>query len=133
MSGHHSTPAPPRILRRTQSSTALLHRNLSSSSLTSRNTYESRRGDHVVLEFEDPTASPLKSPQQRLALVPPLKRVPPTLSRAMTWTGPGTPVEETGLTRLQAAFGAIRALASPMVEAKGSFGYSDGVAKGDEN
>jgi hypothetical protein len=86
-----------------------------------------------VLKFEDPTASPLKSPQQRLALVPPPKRVPPTLSRAMTWTGRGTPVEETGLTRLQAAFGAMRALASPMVEGKRSFGYVDGVAEGDEN
>jgi hypothetical protein len=81
-----------------------------------------------VLKFEDPTASPLKSPQQCLALVPPPKRVPPTLSRATTWTGPGTPMEETGLTRLQAAFGAIRAL-----EGKGGFGYVDGVAEGDEN
>jgi alkyl hydroperoxide reductase subunit AhpC len=133
MSGHHSTPAPPRILLRTQSSSALLPRNLSSSSLTSRNTYESRRGEHVVLKFEDPTANPLKSPQQRLALVPPPKRVPPTLSRATTWTGPGIPVKETELTRLQAAFGAIRALASPMVEGKGSFEYSAGVAEGDEN
>jgi hypothetical protein len=87
-----------------------------------------------VLKFSDPTANPQGSPQQQSAFPSP-RIVPAPLSRATTWTGPSTSAEgESVLTRLQAAFGVSRGLASPGVETPGSAGvgveYFDGREEG---
>lgn len=59
--------------------------------LAKQNTYESRRGSTVVLEFADPTSSPQKSPLPTPTTVGMPRHhsagPPPTLSRGKSWQG----------------------------------------------
>lgn len=97
-SGHSTAPPTPGTgMRRTNSRP----HNFS-------NTYESRDGSQIVLEFADPVASPKVSPATPLAMMTQLpsgrmrprslsisqqssRVAPPTMSRAMSWTGASRP------------------------------------------
>ncbi|KAH7067777.1 thioredoxin-like protein [Paraphoma chrysanthemicola] len=71
-SGYSSAPPTPGPLSRRRSTNSTL----SAARLKMHNTYESRTGSHVVLEFADPTLSPHGSP------------LPFPLSRSSSWQGP---------------------------------------------
>jgi hypothetical protein len=106
-----------------------------------RNTYESRRGSHVVLEFAEPTASsPTGSPRtsasgSRNHNYGP----PPTLSRAASWQGqqpvngwkspePATP----GQTRLQQTFEVIKKMSAGLASPRLDYGrWSGSAAEGE--
>ncbi|KAH7065928.1 thioredoxin-like protein [Paraphoma chrysanthemicola] len=92
--GRSSVPPTPGLLARSRSTNSTL----SAARLKTHNTYESRRGSHVVLEFADPTLIPHGSPHPLSAPIPstPLPASPSTgrkpppfpLSRASSWQGP---------------------------------------------
>lgn len=77
-SGPSTAPPTPSLQRRTRSANSILPH------LAKHNTYESRTGSHVVLEFADPTSSPQGSPNPQCT--PATTSVP--LSRATSWQGP---------------------------------------------
>ncbi|KAF1847519.1 thioredoxin-like protein [Cucurbitaria berberidis CBS 394.84] len=107
--------------------------------LAKHNTYETRHGSHIILEFADPTSSPTASPSAGSApsLSPPVHRQPsfsrgnsPALSRATSWGGTSvtngwarkssdptketasTPARASSQTRLQATFETIKKMSA---------------------
>ncbi|KAH5211510.1 hypothetical protein HBI62_201760 [Parastagonospora nodorum] len=124
----HST-APPCLLR-AQSSNSVVQQRLASRNTA--NTYESRRGSQVVLEFADPTAaSPKGSPQ------PALFPKAPALTRAASWQcstaangdgwkSPGTP----GQTRLQQTFDTIKKISAGLASPRLDYGRDWGSRSG---
>jgi hypothetical protein len=107
------------------SSNSVVHQRLA----PPNNTYESNRGDLVVMEFADPTSASAQGNPQRTLMPVGTREMPPTLSRAATWQGimqmngsgrrsPEAPV--LARTRLEATFEAIKkmsaGLASPRLD-----------------
>lgn len=109
-SGHSTAPSAPIRLTRANTSNSI------PLALTQRTKFESLDGNHVVLEFAEPTVSPLGH----------LYKPPPSLPRAMSWTGPDMSHEwqsssdtssssaavAPSQTRLQATVGAIRRMST---------------------
>jgi hypothetical protein len=118
---HASPPDFQPFLRGTSSGTDSLSGHSTVPSTPARlqqNMYESRTGSQILLEFADPTSSPLTSPLPR----------PPSLLRANTWTGPASSVVwkveggSPGQTRLQATFETLRKIGAGLAMPKGDVG-----------
>lgn len=133
-SGHSTAPPTPTLQSRTKSSQSIPPR------LAMQNTYESRRGSHVVLEFADPTASPPHGPSTPATRPSSARQM---LTRTTSWNGPSpgrvdgwankspevgkgsghlSPPTPASQTRLQATFEAIKKMSSGLASPRKSEG-----------
>ncbi|CAO2651523.1 Nn.00g040930.m01.CDS01 [Neocucurbitaria sp. VM-36] len=151
---HISSPTDSSSGNSTASSTPVVRPQPTPSSIPTRlakhNTYETRHGSHIVLEFADPTSSsPIASPSASSApptvgLSPPMHRrqshgrnTSPTLSRATSWAGTSgangwtrkssdttketPPVAAGTQTRLQATFETIKKMSAGLASPRLDF------------
>ncbi|KAJ4355867.1 uncharacterized protein N0V89_003888 [Didymosphaeria variabile] len=112
--------------------------------LSPRNTYESRRGSQVILEFADPTSSPQSSPHATPGLTQfpyspwlssPLLASPGTTPRPLTLVRDTSSEAvnengEAGQTRLQATFEAIKKMGAGLTSPSPKRTVSRGAGKG---
>ncbi|OAK97168.1 hypothetical protein IQ06DRAFT_296370 [Phaeosphaeriaceae sp. SRC1lsM3a] len=114
-----------------------------------QNTYESRTGSQVVLEFADPTLTPHKSPQPSPLLRHHSAGPPPTITHRKSWTGPpSTPNEwlrphsvvspttpgQGQQTRLQMTFEALKRMGAGMASPRVAISpRRNGSSTGEEN